>query len=1102
MLYPEHDTQINKSICETLGEIGDINNLVAENISFLENSLLRESIGRSSPLSSSLISTSDSFRCIFCNRAFDTKIGLGQHKRHEHPHELALQCALGNDPSRNTLWCNEEVALLAARELALGPGLGQMEICRKLQAQMLHRTVESIRGLRKGDRYKSILEKLRNERPTSQPSPERAETSLPNNVNTVNRGERAGTSLPNNVNTVNEGEIEPGDSVPPEDDCYYFALEQNILNYLSSLPSLRYNNHRFAPLDSLISDFIGSFRSEQFMSAFSELLANLLSIQINPDDAGNPSFSFKQFRENNFDPPSAPPLSNRQKKKKDFNVFQYAFKKNRARAVRSILDGDNSIENIKGRDVEEFWKNIMAPPNTDSESTDLPPPFQPSSDGDLEFWAPITIEEIHSNFPADGTAVGPDGVHVGKLRALPRVVLCKILNLFILAGRVPSFLTSSKTIFLPKSETSNSPSQLRPISMASTICRLYHKILANRTQQYNNYPNQYGFRNFDGVASVLYQIDFLLKHARTYKKGMNLLVSFLDLSKAFDSITHEGLWRALSDKGLPASFISYLKHFYSHARTALLWRGHLLSWIHPSRGVRQGDPLSPVLFNIVMEAILQNLNPFVGLEVDEECPPISHLAYADDVVLVASSPHGLQENINLFVQSAERFGLQLNISKSKVLFSKWHGKSQKSFPERTSISIKGELLKCLGAGETIDYMGMKINHMGILRPDLRNILDGYFRKVLLSPTKPQQKLWILKQFILPRLSFALPFIKHNFKAIESLDIDLRRFVRKVLHLPRDSPNSHIHASVRDGGLGVSDFRYRALVLRRNKIKNFIRDSAAFSPAMTTFYTYELNRLDNLLIISHEGEDINITSTRDINNLHRKFLLNNFDGRDLDHANDLPFLNGWVDQPNNLIKGHDYIDYIKLRVNALPTKARGLRGRQGDRLCRHGCGKKETLYHMLQACPKTHGLRIKRHNNIVNFLANTNRGRGKEVHLEPRVHTSTGLRKPDLLIIDENIGTLVDVQITNNDGRGLSKFNTNKINYYKHNLDLIDKLKEKHHLSDLNVFALTVSYKGFICKKSFTDLLGENILRRGDFKLIVDKVLLGGVLLWRYHQKST
>lgn len=113
----------------------------------------------------------------------------------------------------------------------------------------------------------------------------------------------------------------------------------------------------------------------------------------------------------------------------------------------------------------------------------------------------------------------------------------------------------------------------------------------------------------------------------------NLYLVFIDFQKAFDTINHEAIWRSLAKRRFPEKIINLIKAFYTEASSQVLHKGKLSNSILIHTGVKQGCVLSPVLFNIILDDILEKvteepkglrwtLNGF-----------LENLDYADDICL-------------------------------------------------------------------------------------------------------------------------------------------------------------------------------------------------------------------------------------------------------------------------------------------------------------------------------------------------------------------------------------------------------------------------------------------------------------------------------------
>lgn len=379
----------------------------------------------------------------------------------------------------------------------------------------------------------------------------------------------------------------------------------------------------------------------------------------------------------------------------------------------------------------------------------------------------------------------------------------------------------------------------------------------------------------------------------------------------------------------------------------------VLKWIHPTRGVKQGDPMSPVLFNIAMESILNKLDRGIGINLDET--KLNHIAYADDVVLLAGTASGLQILIDEFGVGALRTNLKLNLNKTRVSSILVLGRLKKVTVGRPSIKYNNETLTHLGIDDRIKYLGIDFNPFGIVKSDLIGDLDFLLGKLKKSYLKPQQRLWVLKYCVFGRLAHRVPFTDLGAGLLNQLDVRVRSFVRHILHLPHDIPRAFFHSRVRDGGLGIFNFRLGALSNRRNRINNFIVNFGPLSSDILTFYSRILDRVDNLL----KFDDSYFNNKTLIADYYKSKLLASNDGNDLCLAPTVPSQNNWLNFTNHFISGHDFINYIKLRINALPSRVRASRGGSWNKICSACNSKTETTYHVIQGCSRTHGVRIKR-----------------------------------------------------------------------------------------------------------------------------------------------
>ena len=229
------------------------------------------------------------------------------------------------------------------------------------------------------------------------------------------------------------------------------------------------------------------------------------------------------------------------------------------------------------------------------------------------------------------------------------------------------------TVLIPKSSDSVEPKQFRPITMGPILCRLFHKILASRIEScYVISERQKAFRKGDGIADNTHILRCVL--ADRQERCQPFSLAFLDVSKAFDSVSHDSIFLAAATAGIPGPLVEYLRSLYCGSCTRLRVNGELSQEIRITRGVRQGDPLSPVLFNSVIDLALRYMDSNIGVTVGGQM--LSCLAFADDLVILAQTPNGLQTQFKIVERALEFSGLTLNAQKCNTISTSVLGKSK------------------------------------------------------------------------------------------------------------------------------------------------------------------------------------------------------------------------------------------------------------------------------------------------------------------------------------------------------------------------------------------------------------------------------------------
>lgn len=260
---------------------------------------------------------------------------------------------------------------------------------------------------------------------------------------------------------------------------------------------------------------------------------------------------------------------------------------------------------------------------------------------------PITPDEVKAAFFDMGPhkAPCPDGLPTFFYqRFWPTIgpaVTEFLLHIFA-TGVLPPGINDSLVCLLPKTVASTALSQFRPISLCNVIVNAISKILANRLKLVMDKLVGVGKTSFipgrsstDNVI-VAQELFHTLKKRRGRKAGFILKV---DLEKAYDRVDWGFLRAVWEHTGFGTTFRNLIMDTITTTSLSVCWNGDTLPPFRPSRGLRQGDPLSPYLFVLCMEVLGQSIvrsvhsGAWKPVAASPRGPGVSHLFFADDLLL-------------------------------------------------------------------------------------------------------------------------------------------------------------------------------------------------------------------------------------------------------------------------------------------------------------------------------------------------------------------------------------------------------------------------------------------------------------------------------------
>ena len=226
----------------------------------------------------------------------------------------------------------------------------------------------------------------------------------------------------------------------------------------------------------------------------------------------------------------------------------------------------------------------------------------------------ITPHEVQMQLKrAKRSAPGSDGITYATWKWVDPLgaILATIFDICRQAKQIPADWKKSTVMLIHKGGDESSVRNWRPISLQKTIYKLYSALIARRIADWaisNSAfsPAQKGFLPFDGCAEQNFIIRSVLTNSRRAKK--DLMLAWLDLRDAFGSVPHELLILMMRRLGLDNDTTDIVRDIYSGSTIAVrTGKSSYTADIPQARGVKQGCPLSPILFNIALEGLLQLL---------------------------------------------------------------------------------------------------------------------------------------------------------------------------------------------------------------------------------------------------------------------------------------------------------------------------------------------------------------------------------------------------------------------------------------------------------------------------------------------------------------
>ena len=385
------------------------------------------------------------------------------------------------------------------------------------------------------------------------------------------------------------------------------------------------------------------------------------------------------------------------------DIFSFLFPKNKRKQTTSKEQTTPTLSEFEKYFTKEFAKPQTQNPKV-RDFNDLPLPAHHKRA--LETlnkafsWTEFSkaLSKLKPNRASD-----PFGIRTEMLQDLNEETqhcILEVLNALYLSDQYPEDWGNCDFTLLFKKGDPKLCGNYRAIGISPALAKLLSTLVHERLLEYATttkiLPNtQFGFiserRREDSI--------FMLQHdiQQTLKGGELLYTIFIDLTKAFDRVPHNLLLQKLGYLGIKGHMLEMIRNMYQNTKIHLKLNGERSkNAIAQEQGVRQGDPLSPLLYNLYVADLANTLGTILG---DANYTG----SYADDTFFRHKDPKKLQEALDKLEEYCQKWNLTVNTDKTKaVVFRKPNTK----IPPNTKFRYAGEEIEFV---EEFTYLGMLLN---------------------------------------------------------------------------------------------------------------------------------------------------------------------------------------------------------------------------------------------------------------------------------------------------------------------------------------------------------------------------------------------------------
>ena len=460
---------------------------------------------------------------------------------------------------------------------------------------------------------------------------------------------------------------------------------------------------------------------------------------------------------------------------------------------------------------------------------------------------PFTIAELDATLATlkCNKTPGPDGCRAELVKWLcvgNRTYMLELYNDILSSGLFPQCFCLANIAACYKKGDATHMKNYRPIALLQVLYKVLASLVRNRLQQALEpwiQRNQFGFRPKKSTSQAIFIARRLLDIAERQHSNLSLIL--LDWEKAFDKINQQKLLQVLRRLKTPPNMLKLITLMYDNPKFRITAAGTSSAYRTQESGIRQGCPLSPYLFVLLMSALFADIK--AQLNTPKQKEPIrgirfAEILYADDTLIFGTHTHSINKFLHAIQRESEYYNLQLNYDKCINLTLHQHQSSIKYadgtlVPRRKEATYLGTLLS-----DSVD------NHREICSRLAAATATCHRLKLFWDKahTSVRWKIRVFDSILRSKVLYGLECIQLTQSDVVKLNAFQMKGLRRILHLPptfvdRSITNQRVFDILRDSHQICIDLFSHTWLKRKLKLFGHILRSSSDDPLRQVLFEY-------------------------------------------------------------------------------------------------------------------------------------------------------------------------------------------------------------------------------------------------------------------------